>query len=84
MTAEERILNAGYENVIVLRDFSYDEALVGITEDNRAVYDFDLMVEGLCDKEGWSADEAVEWIEFNVIRALPYMGEFSPVILYRI
>lgn len=84
MTAEERILEAGYENVIVLRDFSYDEALIGITEDNRAVYDFDKMVSWLCEKHGFNSDEAVEWIEYNTIRALAYAGNAAPIIMFRL
>ena len=82
--AEERILNAGYEDVIILHSFSYDDALIGVTEDNRAVYDFCLMVKWLCKREGWNETEAIDWIEFNVIRALPYMGELSPIIMHRV
>ncbi len=29
----------------------------------------------------WSWEEAEEWIEFNVERALPYYGAGAPVIL---
>lgn len=45
MTAEEKLLNNGYEGVVILENFSYDDALIGVTDDNRAVYDFDLMVD---------------------------------------
>lgn len=27
MTAEERVLDAGYEDVLLLKDYSYDDAL---------------------------------------------------------
>ena len=27
-------------------------------------------------------EEAVEQIEYNTIRAIPYMGDFPPVIVY--
>ena len=30
----------------------------------------------------WTADEAIEWIDYNVIRALPYMGEEAPIIMH--
>lgn len=82
MTAEERILDAGYEDVIIFSDFSYDDALIGITEDGRAVYDFDKMVDWLVEEEGWSQEEAIEWIEYNTIRALPYMGPKAPIVMY--
>ena len=33
-------------------------------------------------KEGWSDNDAIEWIEYNTIRALPYMGEGAPSVMY--
>lgn len=82
MNAEERLLDAGYEGVKYLVNYSYDDALIGVTEDGRAVYDYELMIEWLMDKEGWTDNEAVEWIETNTIRALPYMGNDAPIIVY--
>ena len=29
----------------------------------------------------WTYDEAIEWVEYNVERALPYYGDKAPVIL---
>lgn len=84
MTAEEKLLENGYEGVTILSDYSYDDALVGVTDDGRAVYDYDLMVEWLMDQEGWCEEDAIEWIEYNTIRALPYAGESTPVILHRL
>lgn len=84
MNAEERILDAGYENVIYLFNYSYDDALIGISEDNRAVYDFNKMVEWLMKEESFTEIDAVEWIEYNTIRALPYMGDKAPIIMYPI
>lgn len=84
MTAEERVLDAGYEDVVLFSDFSYDDALIGITEDNRAVYDYNLMVDWLMRTEGWSYEDSVEWIDYNTIRALPYAGEDAPIIMYQL
>lgn len=82
MTASERLADAGYEDVLIFENPSYDDALVGVTESNQAVYDFDKMVDWLCEHDGLSYEEAVEFIEFNTIRALPYYGEEAPVIIY--
>jgi hypothetical protein len=82
MTAKEKLENDGWEDVIIFSDFSYDDALIGVSIDNRAVYDFDKMVEWLMFTEDFSYDEAVEWIEYNTIRALPYMGSAAPIIIY--
>lgn len=82
MTAEEKLLENGYDGVVILTDYSYDDALIGVTEDGRAVYDFEKMVAWLMEAEGCAPDEAVEWIEYNTIRALAYMGPDAPVIMY--
>lgn len=82
MNAEERLLDAGYDGIKYLTNYSYDDALIGVTEDGRAVYDFEKMVDWLIDEVGITDDEAVEWIEYNTIRALPYMGSDAPIIMY--
>lgn len=84
MTAEERIIEAGFEDVLLLSDYSYDDALIGVTTDNRAVYAFDKMVNWLIEKHDFSLDDAIEWIDYNTIRALPYAGERGPIIVYRV
>ena len=82
MSAEEKLWENGYEDVIILKNYSYDDALIGVTEDNRTIYDFDKMVQWLIHTENFTQEEAIEWIEYNTIRALPYMGERAPVIMY--
>ena len=82
-SAEEKLLSNGYEGTVYLTNFSYDDALIGISDDGRAIYDYDLMVEWLVKTEGFTYEEAVEWIDYNTIRALPYMGENRPIVLYR-
>lgn len=84
MNAENKLLEAGYENVKYLVNESYDDALIGVSEDGRAIYDFDKMVEWLMNKYGWSYVESIEWIEVNTIRALPYMGSDAPIVMYSI
>lgn len=81
-TAEERLLDAGYEDVIIFKDYSYDDALIGVSDDNRAIYDYEKMIEWLMQEEGWTDNEAVEWIEVNTLRALPYFGAEAPIIMY--
>lgn len=82
MNAEERLLDAGYDGIKYLTNYSYDDALIGVSEDGRAIYDYEKMVEWLMEEEGWSDEEAVEWIETNTLRTLPYMGEGAPIIMY--
>ena len=82
--AEKKLLENGYEGVKFLTNYSYDTALIGVTTDDRAVYDFDLMVQWLMDEEGFTEEEALEWIEYNTNRALPYMGADGPIVMYRL
>ena len=82
MTAKERLENMGYDNVLLFSSYSYDDALIGVTVDNRAVYDYEKMVEWLCRTENFTWEEAVDWIDYNTIRALPYGGEAGPIIVY--
>lgn len=83
MNAEERLLDAGFEDVVYFTNYSYDDALIGVSDDNRAIYDFNKMVEWLMDKEGFEELEAIEFIEFNTLRSLPYVSN-SPIIMYPI
>ena len=70
------------EDAILFDNMSYDGSIIGVTTDGRVVYDFDKMVEELMQDEEWSYEDAVEWIDYNTIRALPYIGPNGPIIMY--
>lgn len=82
MSVEERLLDSEYEDTSYFINPDYEDAIVGITDDGRLVYDFYKMVEYLMDNEGWSDMESIEWIEYNVIRTIPYMKGKQPIIIY--
>lgn len=69
--------------ITIFTNPSYVSAFVGVSEDLRAVYDFDLMVEWLMKEDGCDESEAIDCIEHNAIRSLPYQ-ENPPIILHRI
>lgn len=60
---------------------SFKNSIIGISYDDRVIYDYDLMIEDLMKEEGFDYASALEFLEYNTIRALPYMGEDAPVIL---
>ena len=33
------------------------------------------------DDNGWTVDEAIDWLEYKTIRALPYFKEGKPIIM---
>ena len=70
------------EDAIVFDNMSYDGSIVGVTTDGRVVYDYDKMIEELMEDEGWSYEEAAEWIDYNTIRSIPYAGPGAPIIMY--
>lgn len=82
MTAAEKLEYAGYEDVVILSDYSYDDALIGVTHDNRAVYDYEKMIDWLVKKQNFTIDDAYELVDYNTIRALPYAGPNAPIIIY--
>ena len=79
MTARERIENESFEDVIIFDNPSYDDALIGVTTDNRAVYDYDKMIEWLVTKENMDYEEAADFINWNDSF---YYGEGYPLILF--
>ena len=72
------------EEAIVFDNMSYDNSIVGVTTDGRVVYDYDKMIEELMQDEEWSYEDAVEWIEYNTVRGLPYGCPGAPIIMYSI
>ena len=77
---KELLNELGYEDVTIFENPDYDEAIVGVDNNNRVVYDFEKMV-GCLVKEGMDYEEAVEFIEYNTIRAIPYFPN-GPVVMY--
>ena len=60
-----------------------DAAIVGIAERDGlavAVYDYDRMIAVFMDREGWTAEEAAEWVDFNIVGA--YVGPGTPLTDY--
>lgn len=80
---KDLICEMGYDEVLLFEDPCYDSAFVGLSEDNRAVYDYDLMVEYLVENDGMEPEEAMEFIDYNTIRALPYY-ENHPIVFTKI
>lgn len=79
--AEQKILDNEFEDVLLLDNFSYDSALIGVSTDNRAVYDYNKMIEWLVDTEKFTEEEAIEWIDYNTLRTLPYYQD-APIIMF--
>lgn len=84
MTNREVLCDLGYEDVIVFENPDYDSAIIGVSHDNRVIYDFELMIEFLIQTDDMDRDEAADFIYYNTIRSLGYMGDTAPIIAYSI
>jgi len=69
------------ELVLLFNNYDYATAFVGLTIDNRALYDYNKMIYFLVDTEEMSYFEAMEWIDYNTTRSLGYGDLPSPIII---
>jgi hypothetical protein len=56
----------------------YDEAIIGIDNKGRIVYDASKVIDCLM-KQGMDEDEAIDFYEFNIADA--YVGENTPIFV---
>ncbi len=56
-----------------------DDAIIGISVDDRVVYGLNKMIL-LFQQQGMSEEEAMEWMDFNIISA--YVGEYTPIHIW--
>lgn len=72
----------GYEDVVIFDNPSYNNAFIGITSDFRAVYDYDKMVDCLLEEYPmWDEQEAMDFIDYNTIRAAEYIKD-GPIVIF--
>ena len=74
------------QDAIILDNPYFDNSIVGYTEDGKLVYDFDKMVdEFFQDNKDDNIEyvNAIEFIEYNTLRAIPYAGERAPIIIFK-
>ena len=84
MSVNLKLRNILPEESLVFDNSSYDNSIVGVTTDNRVVYDYNKMILELMEDEGWSIDDAIDWIDYNTIRSLQYAGEKAPIVMYHL
>ena len=66
--------------ILLANDF--EDAFMGLGRQgnkNLAVYDYEKCVLILMKKEDWTEEEAIEWMEYNVVGA--WVGEQTPVFV---
>lgn len=57
----------------------YDNACIGVSENDELVYDYTLLVKETM-KDGCTLDQAIEYVNFNIVSAR-FSGHINPVIV---
>lgn len=84
MNNREILCDMGYDESIVFENPDYDSAIIGISDDGRVIYDYDLMIAHLMDVDDMTEMDAADFIDYNTIRSIPYAGEYAPIVMYKI
>lgn len=59
----DALCDMGHEEAVIFDGPDFDEAIVGVTDESQAVYDYDKMVQILVERDGMDEMEAVEFIK---------------------
>ena len=82
---EKKMTVLGLEDSPYFTGYTYDTAIIGRTFDGRLIYDYEKMIEYLLQKEDFTNFEAAEdWLDYNTLRTIPYMGEKAPLVVQRV
>ena len=82
MTNRDLLVECGYENSIVFNNPDYDAAIIGVSHDDRVIYDYNKMIEHLMLCEDMTIEEAMDFISYNTIKSLSYAGDDAPIIMF--
>jgi len=74
------VANMGFNEAIVFENPDYDAAIIGVDSIGRVIYDLEKMTECL-HEEGMSYEDALDFIGYNTVRSLPYMGPKAPIVM---
>lgn len=69
-----------YPDSIILDGLN--DGIIGIDVDGHVVYSYEKCCQALMENDKMTDEEAREWIDYNTIRAIPYMGENKPIMVY--
>ena len=81
---KEMLVEMGYDDAIVFENPSYTDAVIGISDAGQVCYSYEKMAECLMKDDEMSYEGAVEFIDYNTIRALPYCNPSNnrPIVIY--
>ena len=73
-----------YTGTVVLENPSYLNAIIGITDEGALCYSYEKMIKCLMEEDKMEQEDAMEFIDYNTIRALPYASSMGvrPIVVY--
>lgn len=77
------LVDLGYEDAVIFDNPDYDSAIIGVSHDDRVIYDYDAMIASLMLEDDMTMEEAMDFIDYNTLRALPYSGPDGPIVMYK-
>jgi hypothetical protein len=81
MSLNQKVRDKLPPNSIVLDNESYDNSIIGLTFDGGVIYSYERMVEEYMKDNECNEEEAMDWIDYNTIRAIPYFPKPKPIIV---
>ena len=81
----KEILNdLGYKDTVVFEKPSYLKAIIGLSDDGALCYSYEKMIECLMEEDKMEYEDAMEFVDYNTIRALPYASSMGvkPIVVY--
>lgn len=84
MNIEQTLLDNGYDGTAYLTNPSFDDAIIGITDDGILICEYSKMVEWLMERENMTETEAVDFISCDTLWAISNIQEKQPIVMYKL
>lgn len=71
------------DKIIILEGDEFADGFIGLSTDDAAVYSYEKLVEALQKHNQWEEIDAIEWLDYNTLRAIPYITDgIAPIIIH--
>lgn len=81
MNIKDIIEGMGLDTPVMVMD-DYDEAVIGMTLDNRLIYSLDKIRQILMDVDGMTQEDAEDYISYNIVGSINPNDDRYPILAY--
>ena len=68
---EEYIEENGFNLSVYFTNPNYASAIIGISTEGNVVYSYERMIDYLMKTDDMTYEDAVDWIDYDVVRSIP-------------